>query len=297
MTGKHNRRRLHIGMTVILLLPLLGGCGLMKSQHQQANQSVHQPSEQQRQQVKLLNETAEELYQRMQKGDVDGGRVVLQQISDQVTQLPFEGVTSVEGMNAFTETISQAKRVLTSVSADPGAGQVAAAKIRLAADALTHTSQPMWLQFYKQLQDDVDAVEQSAKTGNRSGLQDKVQHLEQHYSTVHPSLVISRPAEDVEKMDSLLTFVKSQSFGQQAPFRNVANAVPPMRQMLDKLFMKRETTAYLPYPEQQNPILWTIGLGSFILAALGFAGWRLSKKNGGLVPVRRGDESEYRQRS
>jgi sporulation protein YpjB len=297
MSGKHNRRWWRKGLAALLLLPLLGGCGLIQSQHQQTGQLADRPTEQQKQQVKLLNQTAEDLYQRMQKGDVAGGRVVLQQISDQVTQIPFEGVTSVEGLSAFTDTISQAKRVLAAVAFDPGAGQVAAAKIRLAADALTHTSQPMWLQFYKQLQDDVDTLEQAAKSGDKSGLQDKVQHLEQHYGTVHPSLIISRPAEDVEKMDSLLAFVRSQSFGQQAPFRNVLNAVPPMRQTLDKLFMKRETTAYLPYPEQQNPILWTLGLGSVILGALGFAGWRLSKKNGGLVPVRRGDESEYRQRS
>ncbi|WP_159883049.1 sporulation protein YpjB [Paenibacillus puerhi] len=288
-----------IGLAAILLLPLLGGCGDLQGAKQQGQteRTASVLSERQKQQIKLLNDAAEVLYQNMQKGNVEDGRVVIQQISDQVTQISFDGVTSIEGMKALTETITQARRVMGAVKFDPDAGQVAAARVRLAADALSHSSQPMWLQFYKPLQDDLDAVEQAAKANDSSALHDAISHLDQHYATVHPSLVIGRPAEDVEKMDSLLAFVKSQVAGPQTSLRNVLNAVPPMRQMLDKLFMKRETTAYLPYPEQQNPILWTMGLGSFILAALGFAGWRLSKKNDGLVPVKRGKESDYWQRS
>jgi len=287
MIGFGKMKWIGVSMALILFLPLLAGCAL--SAKQDAAAAV-KPTPEQLQKVKLLNETAETMYQKVQQGDIPGSRAVLQQISDQVTQIRFEGITSVEGLNALTDTITEAKRVFQAVKFNPDAGKISAAKVRLATDSLTHASQPLWLQYYKQLQDDVNVIEQTAKASDKTSLQHASAHIEQHYSIIHPSLLISRPAEDVERMDSLVAFVKSQSMSQGMPFRNVLNAVPPMRQMLDKLFMKREATAYLPYPEPQNPILWTLAFGSVILAALGFAGWRLSKKNDGIVTVRRNED-------
>lgn len=278
---------LGVSLTLALSLSLLAGCAL-SPKHEDA--VAVKPSPEQLEKVKLLNTTAEDMYQKMQRGDIAGSRAVLLQISDQVTQIRFEGITSVEGLHALTDTITEARRVFQAAKFDPAAGQISVVKVRLATDALTHVNQPMWLQYYKQLQDDVNQIEKAAKESNKASLQHASVHFEQHYNVIHPSLMISRPAEDVERMDSLVAFVKSQSLSQDLPFRNVLNAVPPIRQMLDKLFMKREATAYLPYPEPQNPVLWTLAFGSVILSALGFAGWRLSKKNDGLVTVRRNED-------
>ncbi|CAG7648828.1 sporulation protein YpjB [Paenibacillus allorhizosphaerae] len=278
-------------ISVVLLLSLsssaLFGCSAAKG----GKETVPvKPVQEQVQKVELLNETADEMYQKVLKGDVDGGRTVLQQISDQVTRIRFEGITSVEGMNALAETVTQAKRVFNAAKFNAEEGQLSAAKLRLATDALTHTSQPMWLQYYKVLQDDVNGLEHAAKEQNKAELQKAAEQLGQHYGIVHPSLLISRNAADVEKMDSLATFVKNQTVISAEPFKNILNAVGPMRQVLDKLFMKQETTAYLPYNDQQNPILWTLAIGSVIMMALGFAGWRLSKKDQGLVTIQRNEE-------
>jgi len=270
------RRWRWTGMLAVLLAVsfVLLGCRTGKEQADAAPR----PTEEQLASLRLLNETAAEMYQKVMRGDLEGGRVGMQQISDQVTQLgSFEGVATVEGMNALTEAIVQAKRALASVQGNVGAAQIAAAKVHLATDALTHPSQPMWLQYYSLLQEDVELLERSAAEGNKASLRQGASRLDQHYAIVRPSLLISRSLEDVTRMDSLNTFISNQSDAED-PFKNIENVILPLRQTIDRLFMKKETTAYLPIAEPRNPIIWTLAFGSAIIAALTFAGWRLAQK-------------------
>ncbi len=287
-----NWRRFGIWLALSVGIMLMAaGCGEGKSMKET---SASKPSAEQVQKTELLGRTAEELYQKAKQADVPGSLMALQQLSDQIPKIRFEGLTSIEGMNALTRAVTDAKRVFNAASFKSEEGWIAAAKIRLAADALSHPHTPLWLQYDKLLSDDVNLLEKAAADKNRAEVRRGAALLEQHIGIIRPSLLISRSPADVEKLDSLVTFIKLQAQGEGEPYRNVLNAVPPLRGLLDTLFLKRETTAYLPYPEQQNPILWIVTLGSVILASLGFAGWRLSKKNGGLVPVRRPDQEEAR---
>ncbi|AFH62105.1 sporulation protein YpjB [Paenibacillus caseinilyticus] len=292
MTVFGDRRGRRVGFLLLLAAVCLLGTSCASGR---GKETPPQPqlSEAQRQQAELLNQSAEELYQKALQGDVSGSRTSLIQISDLTTGLTFEGLTTVEGMNALTQTITEAKKVFQAVRYQPAEGQVSAAKLRLAADALIHKNQPLWLQHYKTLQEDVNALEKSAAEGSREALRQSAADLREHIGLLHPSLLISRDGADVAKLDSLVSFVGTQTDGSAEHFRNVQNAAAPLRQTIDKLFMKKEATAYLPYPEPPHPILWTTAFGSVILAALAFAGWRLSKKDGGLTTVRRGGEETF----
>ncbi|MCZ8520510.1 MULTISPECIES: sporulation protein YpjB [Paenibacillus] len=292
MTVFGDRRGRRIGLIILLACCLLLGAGCSTTSTGEPSAGV-EPTEAQRQQLELLNQTAEGMYQKVLAGDVSGGRMALAQLSDQIPQIRFEGITTVEGMNALTQTLTETKKVFQAVRYNPLQGQTAATRLRLAADALMNKNQPLWLGHYKTLQDDVNAVEKASVEGNRGMMKEGADALRQHVEVIHPSLIISRDAADVARLDSLVTFIGSQTDGTAEHIRNVQNAAAPLRQTIDKLFMKKETTAYLPYPEPPHPILWTLTFGSVILAALAFAGWRLSKKDGGLVPVRRGGEETF----
>ncbi|OXM88276.1 hypothetical protein CF651_02825 [Paenibacillus rigui] len=276
-------------MAILLGTQLLIGCSQRESSSSKSNETL--PSPEQVQRVELLNQTADDMYNKVMQGDITGGRMVLQQLGDQVTQIQYYGIASVEGMNALAETVTQAKRAFNAAKYSPDEGQVYVAKIRLATDALTHTNQPMWLQYYKLLIEDVNGIERSAVDKQKQGLTQFINQLAQHYAVIHPSLLISRNPGDVEQADSLMVFLSNQLRSDQDPYSPVTSVITPLRQIIDKLFLKKDAAAYLPIVDQQNPIYWTLVLGSFILAALAFAGWRLSRKDNGLVPVRKKDEA------
>ncbi|NOU97529.1 hypothetical protein GC093_30530 [Paenibacillus sp. LMG 31456] len=274
-------------LAVLLGVGLLVGCQNTSKSSREA--AAPKPTQEQLQRVGLLNQAADDMYSKVMQGDYAGGRAILQQLGVQIPQISYEGITSVDGLNALTETVTEANKVFNSVRFSPEEGQISAAKIRLATDALTHATQPMWLQYYKLLQEDMDQLEQAAKEQRKAGIQKGVLQFEQHISVIHPSLLISRELADVDKLDSLVSFVSGQARLEQENYKQITNILPTLRQHIDKLFMKKEATAYLPVIDQQNPIIWTLAIGSFIIAALAFAGWRLAKKDNGVIPVKRQD--------
>lgn len=288
MLGKRAWKGIGLMLVMILSIQLLAGCTRTDKPKQEADDL--KPSNEQLQRVELLNQTADEMYKKVMQGDITGGRDVLQQVSDLVTTIRYEGLTTLEGLNALTDTITQGKRVFNAVGFKPDEGQVAAAQIRLATDALSHPEQPMWLQYYKLLQEDLNGIEQAAKSEKLPDFQKSVAVFERHISILHPSLLISRDPTDVEKLDSLVTFVSGQARSEKSPYQPVTNLLPTIHQLIDKLFLKKDATAFLPVVDDKNPILWTFAIGSVILAALGFAGWRLAKKDNGMVLVRKKDE-------
>jgi len=285
-----NRAWKGIGLMLVMLLciQLLAGC--LQTDKPKQESIEPKPSTEQLERVDLLNQTADEMYKKVMQGDITGGRTVIQQVSDLVTTIRYEGLTTLEGLNALTEAVAQGKRLLNSTRYSSDEGVVAAAQIRLAADALSHPEQPMWLQYYKLLKEDLNGIEQAAKSEKLADFKKDVGSFERHISIIHPSLLISRDPTDVEKLDSLVTFVAGQFKTEQSPYQPIVNLLPAIHQIIDKLFLKKDTTAFLPVVDDKNPILWTFVMASVIMAALGFAGWRLSKKDNGMVLVRRKEE-------
>src|SRR4051812_9210399 len=116
MIGKEGCPMLDIratrGLIPILLLIaaicLLTACWKSTSTVGQANKPVD-PA--QIEKITFMNQIAEEMYAMTMAGQVTEARSKLTQLADQIPKIHFEGITSIEGLNALTETVTGAKRV------------------------------------------------------------------------------------------------------------------------------------------------------------------------------------------
>ncbi|NHN28698.1 hypothetical protein G9U52_02500 [Paenibacillus sp. S3N08] len=272
-------------LTLLISVQLLAGCSLGQKPVEQA--APPKPAQDQLQKLELLNQTADDMYKKVMQGDLAGGRAALQQLSEQIPQIRYEGITTLEGLNALTTTITQSKRVFNAVNLSPEEGQVSVATIRLATDALTHPREPMWIQHYRLLQDDLEQMERSMHAQNKPELLAADAKFRQHIAVLHPSLLISRDPIEIEKLDSLVLFISDQVRSEQELYKQILNVMPSLRHTIDVLFLKKEATAYLPIIDDHNPILWTLVMGTIILTVLSFVAWRLSKKDGGVITIRK----------
>ncbi|MDU0199992.1 MULTISPECIES: sporulation protein YpjB [Paenibacillus] len=246
--------------------------------------------------VEFLNQIADEMYKQTMDGQVLEARNKLMQMSDQIPKIQFEGITSVEGLNALTETITQAKRVYSAASYSPEEAQMAVAKIRLATDALTHKNQPMWLQYYKVLQNDTAALTQAVKAGKQQESIAGFGKLSQHIAIIHPSLLISRDASSVEKLDSVVVFLRKNINSQPMIGRQVETGLEHLGQVLDELFLKnKDAIAFVPITDPKHPIIWSVGIGLIIVSVLSFVGWRMYQSGRHIVPIKhsRAQEQEF----
>jgi sporulation protein YpjB len=283
-------RGLISALILIAAICMLTACAKSTSTIGQANKPVD-PA--QIEKITLLNQFAEEMYTMTMAGQVTEARNKLTQISDQIPKIHFEGITSIEGLNALTETVTGAKRVYNAANYSQVEGQIAVAKIRLATDALTHKNQPMWLQYYKVLQNDSEQVSQQVKANNQQEAIKEFGNLSQHIAIIHPSLVISRDASSVEKLDSLIVFVQKSIHTKPMPARQIEAGLANLNQVLDDLFMKhKDALAYVPLTDPYQPIIWSLSMGVIIVGVLSYVGWRMYQSGRHIVPVRQTKESE-----
>lgn len=283
-------------LTTILLLAAVisisSACGVSTSTNGQAAKPID-PEQVER--IAFLNQIADDMYKQTMDGQVTEARNKLMQMSDQIPKIHFEGITSVEGLNALTETITQAKRVYNAAAYSPEEGQVAVAKIRLATDALTHKNQPMWLQYYKVLQNDTNNLTEDVKANKQKEALANFGKLSQHIAIIHPSLLISRDAASVEKLDSLLAFIRTNVNSQPMSTRQLESGLDHLNHVLDDLFLKnKDAIAFVPITDPRQPIIWSLGIGLIIVSVLSFVGWRMYQSGRHIVPIKQTRETENR---
>lgn len=283
-------KRLTVTCLLAVVVSISAACSVSTSTNGQAAKPV---DPEQIKRVEFLNQIADELYKQTMDGQVLEARNKLMQMSDQIPKIQFEGITSVEGLNALTETITQAKRVYNAASYSPEEAQMAVAKIRLATDALTHKNQPMWLQYHKVLQNDKTALLDAVNAGNQKEAIASFSNLSQHIAIIHPSLLISREPAAVERLDSLLTFLRKNVNSQPMATRQLISGLDQLGQIVDELFMKnKEAIAFVPIADPRHPIIWSAGIGLIIVSVLTFVGWRMYKSGRHIVPVKQSREQK-----
>lgn len=285
-------KRLTTTLLLAAVISITSACGASTSTVGQAAKLID-PEQVKR--LEFLNQFADEMYKQTMDGQVIEARNKLMQISEQIPKIHFEGVTSVEGLNALTETITQAKRVYNAAAYSPEEGHIAVAKIRLATDALTHKNQPMWLQYYKVLQDDTSMLNQDVKANKQQEALTNFGKLSQHIAIIHPSLMISRDAASVEKLDSLLVFLRTNLNSKPMSTRQLESGVDHLNHILDELFLKnKDVIAFVPITDPRHPIIWSLGIGLIIVSVLSFVGWRMYQSGRHIVPVTQSRKSENR---
>lgn len=263
-----------------------GGCGQSEPAPQPETKKV--VTDLQRQTMQQMNEAAEAAYQSMQTGDAEETRARLAQLSVLSTKLPYEGITTVEGIEAVTGAIADAMHALNGAKPDAVDASIRVAGARLAVDALLHREQPMWLEFHKPLVSDLEAMETAATNGSDPEASRALGMWRGHVSIVRPAIVVSRDSGTAVQLDSITAFLEEGV--RTANWTGIRQALPGLEQALGSVFddEDRETVSpLLPTAEPPHPILWSIGLGAFIVSVLGYVAWRRYEAEQGVVRVKR----------
>lgn len=223
-----------------------------------------------------LEEAAETLYSYVLEGNVVKARAQSEEISRIVVSSSFEGLTSVEGIHALSEVVMDLKTVMAAAEISPEKWEAASARLRLAANALNHPRQPMWLQYYKLVREDLNDMERSAAEGKLAGWKEAVARLQSRYENIRPAVVISRKPEVVNAFDSWLSYAagipsSSQPVERARLLEIISYGQDAVRVMFGK--EKNEPVLSIPLPPQKYGA-WGLIAGAFIIAALAYAAYR-----------------------
>ena len=231
-----------------------------------------------------LEQAAKTLYGHVLEGDVTKIRQETEDISNLFVSSSFEGLTSVEGINALSGVIIDLKAALAGVEASPQRWESAAAKLRLAANSLNHPRQPIWTQYYKLIREDLNKMEKSASVNDIAAWKAALQRLQTRYDTIRPAVIISRPAEEVNALDSWLSYAAGViSTSQPLDRAKLLEIVSYGQEAVRVLFGKEKDEPVLSLPIASKEYgIWGLLAACFILGSLIYTGYRkyLADKQG-----------------
>jgi sporulation protein YpjB len=258
--------------TLLLILfggLLLTGCSL------QTTASVKQPlSADQNEKLQAMNAAAGDMYLLAKEGKFPEARERLLQFTNQMTQISYHNVTSMEGLNALTALVAEARAIYTQVKFSPQEGLLAAAKIRLAADAMVHKETPMWMQYRKVFKADADKLRGSVRAKDATEASEHLQDFNKHYQLIRSAILLSRDASLVEKLDSWFIFMHGLLTQQHVDFKKVGVGALHTDELIAELFGSQEQPAFVPAVAGSNTLLWAAVLSSIIITVLVYVGWR-----------------------
>jgi len=224
-------------------------------------------------QAKALNKEVEQLYLHVEEGNVQAVLEDIRRVSGLFEASSFQGLTGVEGIHALAESILEMKEATARATQEPQHWMVSAGKLRMAADSLIHARDALWLQYYKVIREDLRVMGQYAQQQDQAGMRRAYDSLSEHYELIRPSVVIQRKPEDVNMMESWISYAGGLvASGDTA---QVEKVVPQGEEMMNMLFgKKKDEPALAPLGEVKEPWTWQLVIAAFILAALTFAGYR-----------------------
>lgn len=224
-------------------------------------------------QAKALNKEVEQLYRHVEEGNVQAVLEDIRRVSGLFEASSFQGLTGVEGIHALAESILEMKEATARATQEPQHWMVSAGKLRMAADSLIHARDALWLQYYKVIREDLRVMGQYAQQQDQAGMRRAYDSLSEHYELIRPSVVIQRKPEDVNMMESWISYAGGLvASGDTA---QVEKVVPQGEEMMNMLFgKKKDEPALAPLGEVKEPWTWQLVIAAFILAALTFAGYR-----------------------
>ncbi|WP_166239422.1 sporulation protein YpjB [Paenibacillus turpanensis] len=277
-------------VVIVSLSILLSGCTTVKEPPDPRQNPADQIDQEQAAAVNWLDRTAQSFYRTASDGNAQEAREQLQLLESGIRKLRFEGVTSVEGMQALTTVVSDAKRTFNSADFNVDEGFVRAAQVRLAVDALTHKSQPMWHQYYKVMKDDVRGLEKALETPEAVQLRELIVNADNHYRIIRPSVLISKSPTEAETMDSLFKALHTFSTQENSKPEQLKPIVGQLSSEIDRLFGKgtSDKDAFAPVNPPASPFMLISIIGSIIVSVLTYVGYRRYQVERDFVQVKTG---------
>ncbi|BFH61819.1 sporulation protein YpjB [Paenibacillus azoreducens] len=229
-------------------------------------------------QAQNLSQTVERMYQHVLEGNINLVNRDLAEVNSIFENSSLQKLTSVEGIHALSESIIEMKAAVARVKIDKEQWFTASAKLRMAADALNNPKQPMWLQYYKLIREELSKMKSGVDKGGFLAVKEAYERLQNHYEVIRPAVVIQRKQADVTMADSWLSYAGGLVNAVQPNPADLHSMIDQGEEMFNGLFgKKKDYPALAPLEQTDNSWPWLVGGGAFIFVILVYTAYRKYK--------------------
>ncbi|QGQ96849.1 hypothetical protein EHS13_19160 [Paenibacillus psychroresistens] len=241
------------------------------------------------QQMERFGQLGDEVYTDTVQADFLEARKKIIQMSELLPQMQLEGITTPTGVKTLADTLQQAIKVYNAVQLNTEEALFQSTRIRLMADALTHASSPLWLQYNKVVQEHLLQMEKAIKQKEQDKLKTTFINLKNLYLSLKPALQVSLQENEASKLDSAFVYVQKELQTAPMSMTNLNHGIKALQKVLEDQFQnKADASAYLPFMELNEPSYhWMIVLATIIMIILSYTAWRMRATKNDIITIYR----------
>lgn len=218
--------------------------------------------------LKTLEDLTKSLHQSVKIQEYEKAKLLIEEIAKHITTVNFDGITSVEGIEALSLAVINTKQNLAAIEPNQEAILNSTTQLYLAVDSLIHKEQPYWHRYYSVLEEDLTNIEIAIKANDLSQIQVSTQNFQLHYNMIKPAIYVSMPAYTIEKIDSLLAAL------QNSKIENSEEIIAQLDESIHELFHGNDQQTWGYDMSEGIIIKSSIGIGLTIFAVLSYVIWR-----------------------
>ncbi|GAB6990279.1 sporulation protein YpjB [Paenibacillus pini] len=226
-------------------------------------------------QAERLDTASETLYQHVLEGNINLVQQDIREVAQIFESSSLQGLTTVEGIHAIAESIVEMKEATVQARIQEEQWLTASAKLRMAADSLSHPRQPVWLQYYKVIREDLNNMNVAVVAKDKQGLKNGYESLRRHYEVIRPAVIIQRKNGEIAIIDSWVSYAGGIISSTSTASMDMSGLISQGEEQFNGLFGKKKDEPALASLDSVNtPWPWVVWSGSFILIILAYAGYR-----------------------
>ncbi|MFT4413076.1 sporulation protein YpjB [Fredinandcohnia humi] len=219
-----------------------------------------------------LDQISDEALQMVKQERYKDAKQLLSHFSNEFLALNQQdkGYT-LEELRVITVTHNSALKAVTSTSLNFEERIKRVTQFRLVIDAVRTEHQPMWTEMEDSIMTTFSQMRTNIENGDQDTFNQQLSIFLSKYEMIHPSLKVDLPAEEVQQLDSHVTFLDH--------YRDQDLKKATRLQQLEQMEMDlRDLFERMTEDDADPSLIWVmIVTGSAIILTLTYVGWRKYK--------------------
>ena len=220
---------------------------------------------------KKINQTSDRILQLVKSDGLEEAKQLLDYFATLFFELDFqEEKITMNELRVITTTYERAKEAVTSIDMPSQERIYRVTSFRLAVDAISNESNPLWLHSEEKMMKFIDDMEGALKKGDPQSFQHRLNEFLRYFEVIRPALLIDLKSEQFQRIQSQVKFLENK--------RNELDANILISHL--QLMEEEWTNVYKRLKEDAtDPSLWWVILtiGSMITLSLSYVGWKKYK--------------------
>lgn len=221
---------------------------------------------------------ANEVMKKVQEQNYSAARETLTVLSQEFSKSNLvDKQLTVPAIHMLSGVILDVERNLNQIRPNHQKIYHSALRMQIAFDAVSHSHQPMWHQYYDELKQDIEQIKREIQAKNQKVYEQRVNQFYEHYQLIRPALMISKSETTVQKLDSLMTWIrKKKDWAEQE------RGIQQWEQLMDPLFYGSEKdvlTMVYQWDEEAVLIKVMVWISGLIVSVLAYVSWRKYPRN------------------